>query len=81
MSSNPIKINEVILLVQNILNKKIRLRFEPKRKGEMKITYGSNKKLIKYIKYKKFTKIKDGLNETIKWFEGFKNKNLFIKIK
>ena len=47
----------------------------------MKITYGSNKKLIKYIKYKKFTKIKDGLNETIKWFEGFKNKNLFIKIK
>ena len=80
-ASNPIKINEVILLVQNILNKKIRLRFEPKRKGEMKITYGSNKKLIKYIKYKKFTKIKDGLNETIKWFEGFKNKNLFIKIK
>ena len=29
----------------------------------MKITYGSNDKLIKYIKFKKFTAIKDGLKE------------------
>ena len=80
-ASRPIKINDVILIVQNILNKKIRLNYERKRKGEMKITYGSNKKLIKYINFKKFTNIKDGLNETVKWFQDFKNKSLFIKIK
>ena len=80
-ASRPIKINDVILLVQNILSKKIKLRYEDKRKGEMKITYGSNRRLIKYINFKKFTDIKDGLNETIKWFKKFKNKNLFIKIK
>ena len=80
-ASRPIKINDVILIVQNILNQKIRLNYERKRKGEMKITYGSNKKLIKYINFKKFTNIKDGLNETVKWFQDFKNKSLFIKIK
>ena len=37
-----------------------------KRKGEMKITYGSNKKLMKYINFKKFTNIKDGLNQNYK---------------
>ena len=36
--------------------------------------------LSKYIKLKKFTKIKDGLYETIKWFKKFKNRNLLIKI-
>ncbi len=80
-ASKPIKINDIILLLQNILNKKIKLRYASKRKGEMKITYGSNDKLIKYIKFKNFTAIKDGLKETIKWFNEFKNKSLFIKIK
>ena len=80
-ASKPIKINDIIKLVQNILNIKIRLKYENKRKGEMKITYGSNKNLSKYIKLKKFTNIKDGLYETIKWFKKFKNRNLLIKIK
>ena len=80
-ASRPIKINDVILIVQNILNKKIKINYERKRKGEMKITYGSNKKLIKYINFKKFTNIKYGLKETIKWFQNFKNKKLLIKIK
>ena len=80
-ASNPIKINDVILLVQNILKKKIKLQYAHKRKGEMKITYGSNSKLINYIKFGKFTNINDGLKKTIKWFKKFKNKKLFIKIK
>ncbi len=80
-ASKPIKINNIIFLAQSILNKKIKIRYAFKRKGEMKITYGSNKRLIKYIKFKKFTAIKDGLNETLKWFKEFKNKSFFIKIK
>tara|TARA_B100001057_G_scaffold10449_1_gene9916 strand:+ start:7193 stop:8164 length:972 start_codon:yes stop_codon:yes gene_type:complete len=80
-ASNPVKINDIIFLVQNIIKKKIKLNYENKRKGEMKITYGSNKKLMKYINFKKFTNINDGLIKTIKWFQEFKNKNLLIKIK
>tara|TARA_B100001057_G_scaffold493954_1_gene589484 strand:- start:7101 stop:8072 length:972 start_codon:yes stop_codon:yes gene_type:complete len=79
--SKPIKINDVIILVENILKKKIKLQYMNKRKGEMKTTYGSNKKLLKYIKFQKFTNIENGLSETIKWFKEFRNKNLFIKIK
>lgn len=80
-ASNPIKINDIISLVQNILKKKIKLQYAKKRKGEMKITYGSNSKLINYIKFRKFTNINDGLKKTIRWFQKFRNKNLFIKIK
>jgi len=80
-ASKPIKINNIVSLVQDILNKKIKLKYEHKRKGEMKITYGSNKKLIKYIKFKRFTSIKYGLITTIKWFEEFKNKSLLVKTK
>ena len=79
--SKPIKINDVIILVENILKKKIKLQYMDQREGEMKITYGSNKKLIKYIKFQKFTNIENGLNKTIKWFKEFRNKNLFVKIK
>ena len=37
--------------------------------------------ILKYINFRSFTAVEDGLNETIKWFNKFKNKNLFIKIK
>ena len=51
----------------------------PKRKGEMIVTYGSNKKLLKNIKYKKFTSIETGLKKTINWYKKFKNKkSLFL---
>ena len=40
----------------------------------MLITYGSNKKILKKLGYKKFTSVEIGLKNTIKWFNSFKNK-------
>ena len=80
-ASQPIKINHVLYLVESIYKKKIKINYKEKRRGEMKITYGSNKKLKKYINFKKFTNIEIGLNQTIKWFKKFQSKNLFIKTK
>lgn len=76
-ASNPIKINRVLDLFNKILKKEILVNRKPKRKGEMDITFGSNNKIKKFIKIKKFTKIFNGLKETIGWYNNFPKKNLF----
>ena len=55
-------------------NKKIKLK--GKRKGEMKITYGSNKKIKNFIKISNFTSIESGLRSTLNWYSSFKFKKL-----
>jgi len=75
-ASNPIEIKKVVKLFEILLNKKIMVNNLPKRRGEMKITYGSNKHLLKFINFKKFKPFKDGLKETINWYKKFKYKKL-----
>ncbi len=47
----------------------------------MKITYGSNKKLLKKISYKNFIQIEKGLKKTINWYNSFSNKKILDKFK
>ena len=47
----------------------------------MNVTYGSNEKLLKKIKYKKFTDIESGLKKTIKWYKSFSNKKVLNRYK
>ena len=74
MCIDPIEINKIISLFESILKKNINKKL--REKGEMKITYGSNKKLKKYINFRKFTKISHGLKKTITWYKNFKYKEL-----
>ncbi len=74
-ASNPIEINNVINLIKKNGSKKIQLKYLKKRKGEMNITYGSNSKLIKFIRGFKFTKFETGYKKTLSWFKKYKNKN------
>jgi UDP-glucuronate 4-epimerase len=76
-ASNPIKINKVIEYFEKFLKKKVNISRKPRRKGEMEITFGSNNKLKKYLKIKKFTPIELGLKKTINWYKSFPEKNLF----
>jgi UDP-glucuronate 4-epimerase len=80
-ASKPIEINSILTLTKKYLKKDFKINFLRKRKGEMKITYGSNKKLLDYIKYKKFTSIEDGIKQTIKWYKNFPQKKLFTTYK
>jgi len=75
-ASNPVEIKEILKITQKILKKNIKINFKRKRKGEMNITYGSNRKLINLLKYKKFVKIERGLKKTIKWYNSFSKKNV-----
>lgn len=71
---NPVKITKILSIIKKYTKKLPPIQFMPKRKGEMLITYGSNKKLSNKLGFRKFTSIDDGLKKTIKWFSFFKNK-------
>ena len=45
-------------------------------KADVKNTFGSNKKIVKALGYKKFTKYNKGILNSIKWFE----KNQIFKL-
>ena len=80
-ASKPIEINSILTLTKKYFKKDFKIDFLKKRKGEMKITYGSNKKLLEYINFKKFTSIEDGIKQTIKWYKKFPQKKLFTTYK
>lgn len=74
-ASKPIEINQILKLMNFYSKKFIKIKYKPKRKGEMLITFGSNKNLLKYIKHKQFTKFAVGLKKTINWYKNYRNKN------
>lgn len=82
-SSNPIKINNLVKIIDKYNLRKPKIIFKPYRKGEMKKTFGNNQLVKKIIKFKKFTNIDSGIKKTINWYSKFKNKDLlnFDKIK
>ncbi len=74
-ASRPIEINEILKLINSYSKKFIKINYKPKRKGEMLITFGSNKNLLNYIKHKQFTKFAVGLKKTINWYKNYQNKS------
>ena len=49
----------------------------------MKKTFGDNSLLKKYVKFKKFTDIRVGIKNTVRWYNNFNQKNIleFVKVK
>ena len=82
-SSKPIKIKKIIPIINKYSKQKCKIVLKPYRKGEMIKTYGDNNKIRKIVSFKKFTNINVGIKKTIKWYLGFKNKDIlyFDKVK
>ena len=82
-SSKPIKIKKIIPLINKYSKQKCKVVLKPYRKGEMIKTYGDNKQVKEIINFKKFTNINLKIKKTIKWYLGFKDKNIlyFNKVK
>ena len=73
-SSKPIKLFKVVNFLNSLTNKpKIKkVRFQ---KADVLKTHGSNKKIKKFLKFKKFTDIDKGLFNTFVWYKNYlKNK-------
>ena len=75
-SSNPIKIKNLIKIINKYNFYKPNIVFKPYRNGEMIKTYGNNRLIKKTIKFKKFTNIERGIKKTLDWYIDFKNKDL-----
>tara|TARA_Y100001958_G_C21241649_1_gene569566 strand:+ start:2313 stop:3260 length:948 start_codon:yes stop_codon:yes gene_type:complete len=68
--SRPIITNKLVNLISKIYMKKIKvLQKTGFVEGEMLKTHGSNKKIKKFVNFKKFTNIEKGIQETIKIFK------------
>ena len=76
-ASKPIKINDLLKIFKKFLKRSFKIKYFPKRKGEMLVTYGSNENLLKFINFRKFTTFNIGLKKTINWYKKYPHKNYF----
>ncbi len=74
-ASKPLQINKLLEIFKKLNKLYPNIKYFKKRKGEMKITYGSNLKVKKDTNYKNFISIEKGLEKTIRWYKSFKFKN------
>ena len=74
-SNRPIKLNK-ILTILNTFTKIPRIKKVGFQKADVLKTHGSNFKIIKFLKFKKFTNIKKGLINTFNWYNNYLNKKL-----
>ena len=74
-SNRTIKLNK-ILTILNIFTKIPKIKKVGFHKADILKTYGSNFKIIKSLKFKKFTNIKKGLINTFNWYNNYLNKKL-----
>ena len=70
-SSKPRKLLDLVKLVEKYTEKKIKIKNTSKQKGDVNITYGSNKKLKKDYMKKKFVPLEIGVRNFVYWFKNF----------
>ncbi|MFH8119302.1 MAG: SDR family NAD(P)-dependent oxidoreductase [Candidatus Aenigmatarchaeota archaeon] len=73
---NTISLLELIKLLEDTLNKKIKLSFSNWRPADQKVYISDIRKAEKLIRWKPSIKPRDGVNKLISWVDG--NKTLFI---
>ena len=66
-SNKPVKLNKIIKLMKK-KNIKPFIKKAPLQKADILKTHGSNLKVIKITKFKKFEKLEVALNKTIDWY-------------
>jgi UDP-glucuronate 4-epimerase len=69
-NSKPVSIKNILKIFNNY-KKLSNINYIPFQKGEVKDTYGSNKKFEKYFKKSKKTEIENAIKLTINWFKSY----------
>ena len=70
-SNKPVKLLSVITELNKLTNKKPKTFKRKLQQADVVKTHGSNKKILLLTGNKKFTSIKDGLQNTVKWFQQY----------
>ena len=66
-SSNPVKITKVLKIIDKYLPKKSIIKKISMQKADVLKTFGSNRKIKKITKFKKFTSIDQGIKKLCEW--------------
>ena len=69
-----IKLNILIKLLEKNFNKKIKIKYKPLQRGDVKKTFSDTKKLKKYIGKLTTTKFDLGIKKFCKWYLESKEK-------
>ncbi len=71
-SQNPKSIMSLISNIEKRLNIKSKKKFLAFQKGDVYKTFADSKALIRYIKYRPSTSIKDGIIKLVDWYKNYK---------
>jgi len=77
-SGNPISINQVIELAENIVGKKLAVKHVLKSVDDILVTHADTKQLEKILKDRPKATIEEGLNKTFEWFN---QKDVLLNLK
>lgn len=67
-NSSPVKITELIKLIENATNKKAQVRYASVQAGDVPVTYADILKARKMLKYNPKTGIEEGINKFVAWY-------------
>ena len=68
-SDSPINISEIVKKVKK--EYKLKVKLAPLHKADIIKTHGSNKKIVRKTRYKKFLNINYGFEKTFNWYKKF----------
>ena len=68
-SSSPNSINKIVEIIQELTNKKAKIKHEEKPIGDVNKTYGDISKAKKTLNWNPKTNFKDGINNFIEWYK------------
>ena len=74
-NGNPIKIMDFINLIEKLSSKKAKIKYLPKQKGDVDLTYADISKARKLLGYNPKTSFEEGMKHVVVWMqESLKNK-------
>ncbi|HPD82890.1 MAG: NAD-dependent epimerase [Alphaproteobacteria bacterium] len=70
-NNNPVKLMDMIRLLENALGKKAVLKMKPMQAGDVYQTYADIDALEQAVGFKPTTALKDGLTQFAEWYQGY----------
>jgi len=75
-SNNPQNIKKLIIFFQKNLST-LKILNIPKNKLDVFKTHGDNKKIVKFLKFKEFSKFETAFKQTFQWYKKYNKKLIF----
>lgn len=73
-NNNPVRLMDFVTAIEDKLNIKADINFQPIQTGDVPNTYADVSDLFEYIDFKPQTAIKDGVANFIDWYKGYYHK-------